>query len=70
MDAAIKDLYAANGEDEEIAAIKAIQELWNDTVPAAMLFATDWFVGHADEVHGIIPTREGTMMFQDAYIES
>jgi hypothetical protein len=46
-----------------------VQEVWNETVPAANAFATQYFVAQAERVHGLVHTRDTTVMFQTAYVE-
>jgi hypothetical protein len=45
-----------------------IQRIWNETVPSEMLYASEWLVGYKDNVHGLVFTRESTVMFHDAYV--
>ncbi len=70
MDAAIAALYRASTIDENKAAMATVQKVWNDTVPSAMFYAGEWYIGYKDNVHGLVFTRESTVMFQNAYITS
>jgi peptide/nickel transport system substrate-binding protein len=68
MDTAIASLYRANTIEQSKAAMGEIQRIWNDTVPSEMLYASEWLVGHKDNIHGLVFTRESTVMFHDAYV--
>ena len=70
MDAAIAALYRASTIDENKAAMATVQKVWNDTIPSAMFYASEWYIGYKDNVHGLVFTRESTVMFQNAYITS
>ena len=47
-----------------------VQEVWNTDPPWAIFAASQWFMGWKDEVHGLVPTRDASMMFHHAYLES
>ncbi len=69
MDTAIAALYRANSVEQSKAAMAEIQKIWNETVPSEMLYASEWYVGSKPNVHGLVFTREATVMFQDAYVK-
>jgi peptide/nickel transport system substrate-binding protein len=69
MDKAIHDLYEAKDIPETTAAMKEAGEVWNATVPAVNLWSSEWFIGWKPKVHGIVMSREGEVMFQNAWIE-
>ena len=35
-----------------------------------VFYAGEWYIGYKDNVHGLVFTRESTLMFQNAYITS
>ena len=70
MDAAIKELTVAVSQEEVTAALKSIQEVWNKEVPSHNLYASEWFIGWQDDVHGLQFTRDQVVRFDNAYIDS
>jgi peptide/nickel transport system substrate-binding protein len=69
MDAALNELKLAVTREEKKAAMANVQEIWNETVPTAMLAAVEEFIINDGTVHGVIYSRDTTPMFHDAYIE-
>jgi peptide/nickel transport system substrate-binding protein len=69
MDAAIDTLYRATDEGEVADAMAQLQDVWNEDPPWALIYAGQWFVGWKDDVHGLVPSRDAVVMFQDAYLE-
>jgi len=69
MDAAIKAVDEANGLDEMRAAIRRIQEIWNEDVPSAWTNAGEWFIGWGDHVRGVRPHISGVVLLDDAWLE-
>jgi len=69
MDAALEQLQMAVGRDEKREAMSEVQQVWNDTVPSAVLFAREEFVATSDSIHGLVYSRDTVPMFQDAYVE-
>jgi peptide/nickel transport system substrate-binding protein len=70
MDAAIARLQQADDLEAQQAALAAMQEAWNETAPSAITGAAEERVVWQPEVHGLVPTQQGMVMFFDAYIES
>jgi peptide/nickel transport system substrate-binding protein len=68
MDAALEALQAAATQEETVAAMADIQAAWNEQLPMAAVWASDWFIGAADELHGVIPTRDVVVMLHDAWL--
>jgi hypothetical protein len=38
-------------------------------VPSVNLWSSEWFVGHQDNVHGLVMSREAEVLWHKAYIE-
>ena len=69
MDSAIADLYKASGIEETKDAMGAIQEVWNTDPPWVVYAANQWFMGWKDDVHGLVFTRDASVLFHHAYID-
>lgn len=69
LDRAIEGLYEVADLDETAEAMRELQEVWNEHVPAVWFRAGEWFVGWDDTVHGLTPSRAGVVLFHDAYVE-
>jgi peptide/nickel transport system substrate-binding protein len=69
MDAGINQLYQAKDEAEVTKAMANLQTVWNDIVPAANVFASEWFNAYHDNVHGLVSNRDGTILFHDAWVD-
>ena len=69
-DEAIDDLRIASSDDEALSALNAIQEQWNQIVPAVILLSTEDRVIHTDSVVGIEASSNTITFFSSAYIES
>ena len=49
--------------------MRVLQDRWNEVVPSANLFASEWFNAYHDDVHGLVSNRDGTILFHDAWVE-
>lgn len=70
MDAGLAALQAAATPEETVEAMTTIQEAWNETLPMASVWASDWFIGATAELHGVVPTRDVVVMLHDAWLDS
>lgn len=70
MDALLKELQAASGDDAERDVIARVQKLWNDTVPSAPIGGIASFWAWQNNVHDVIPTATGIMLFDTAWVDS
>jgi peptide/nickel transport system substrate-binding protein len=70
MDAALDQLRTAADVEARRAAIAEIQEIWNETVPSAVIRASEYVVASADDVHGLVFDHEVITYFDQAYIGS
>ena len=70
MDAALAELYKASGIEETKEAMGKVQEVWNADPAWAIYAGNQWFMGWKDSVHGLVPTRDASLMLHHAYIES
>ena len=69
MDQALEQLRMAVTRDDKREAMSEIQQVWNETVPSAVLFAREEFVATSDSIHGLVYSRDTVPMFHDAYVE-
>ena len=69
FDAALLELQAAQDPDELQAAIEQVQEVWNETLPAAVTFTDEANWLWRDGIEGLVFTRGVTPYFDTAYIE-
>lgn len=70
MDQLLADLQAAKDNDAARAVIVKIQELWNETMPSAPISALPSFWAWQKNVHGVVPTATGIMLFDQAWMGS
>jgi peptide/nickel transport system substrate-binding protein len=66
MNAALLDLQAAESADDLQAAAEGVQEVWNEEVPAVILFATPEAIIFAPEVEGVVMTSKTIPLFYSA----
>jgi peptide/nickel transport system substrate-binding protein len=69
MDAALVGLREATDASERRDAMAGVQEAWNETTPAAILTAQQWFIVTSSRVHGVVMTRDAIPMFHVAFLE-
>lgn len=69
MDAAIAQLRAASTNEEIQAALAAIWEEWQATVPSVSYETIEEYVLFKDSVKGALGTQASGILFHDAYIE-
>ena len=69
MDQALEQLRMAVTRDDKREAMSEVQQVWNETVPSAVLFAREEFVATSDSIHGLVYSRDTVPMFHDAYVE-
>lgn len=70
MDSLLKELQAAPDDDAARDVIAQVQTLWNDTVPSVPISGLAAFWAWQKDVHGVVPTATGIMLFDKAWIES
>lgn len=68
MTTLLKQLRAATSYEAKLAVVADIQRLWADTVPFIVLFAGTEYIAWQNDVHGVVPTLNTTMLFHDAWI--
>ncbi|WP_235734799.1 ABC transporter substrate-binding protein [Nocardioides alcanivorans] len=66
MDKLIDELQASQ-PIEAMDTLRAIDELWSETVPGASLGEGGFFAPWQDNIHGIIPTSQSIMLFHGAW---
>jgi len=66
MDALLDELQTMQPV-EAIDTLKAINELWQETIPAVVLAEGGFFSPWQDNVHGIIPTSQNIMLYGGAW---
>lgn len=64
----LRQFRAAETEEARRQVAADIQRLWTETVPSVPLAASPRFVAWRDNVHGVKPTLNLTMLFDDAWI--
>lgn len=69
MDAALDQLSLAITREENVEAMRVIQEIWNADIPSHVLYASEWFVAADSDVSGLEFTRDVTVLFEHAFIE-
>ncbi|ANH37013.1 Heme-binding protein A precursor [Nocardioides dokdonensis FR1436] len=68
MDALLAELKTAVGPEEGLDTMAEIEELWKDEVPYINLSGGAFFEAWGDNVHGIQPTSEAAVLFDEAWI--
>ena len=68
MDQLIADLQQAKDNSSTLAIIGKIQTLWNETVPSAPIGGLTSFWAWQKNVHGVVPTATGIMLFDQAWM--
>ncbi|WP_230590113.1 ABC transporter substrate-binding protein [Rhodococcus globerulus] len=68
MDQLIADLQQAKDNASALAVISKIQTLWNETVPSAPVGGLASFWAWQKNVHGVVPTATGIMLFDQAWM--
>ncbi|HEY8524950.1 MAG TPA: ABC transporter substrate-binding protein [Acidimicrobiales bacterium] len=68
MDAALADLQAAATPEEQQAAVEAVQDVWNEDVPAVPLAATPEVILVQDRVGGLVFTSKTVVLFHEAFL--
>ena len=68
FDAALTRLKAANDETSVKAALKEIQDIWNQQVPSVVIGTTDEAIVGATKVRGLQFTQDTNVIFEKAYI--
>jgi peptide/nickel transport system substrate-binding protein len=67
MDGLVADLQAADTTEEKAEALAAINERWQETVPSLVLASGAVFYPWGEDVHGLVPSAESIVLFQDAW---
>lgn len=70
MDGLLKELQAAPDDDAARDVIARVQSLWNDTVPSVPISGLAAFWAWQKDVHEVVPTATGIMLFDKAWVES
>lgn len=68
MDAALKALKNATSAGEKHEAVREIQRIWNETVPAAVLASYEETTIVGDNVRGLRLTRGAIIRFENTYV--
>ena len=68
FDAALVELREASDDDETKAALGEVQEIWNETVPSAVLAAAEEVIVWNDNVRGVVPTSEAVVLYAKAWV--
>ena len=68
MDQLIEDFQAAATEEEQLAAAEALQEGWNDLVPAMVLGPSAELNLWQDEVHGVTTNSNTMVLLDEAWV--
>ena len=66
---ALAAVRAAANDEELEAALADVQEIWTETVPAVVYSAVEQVVGWNDNVHGLVQTHSGVVLFSDSYVD-
>lgn len=69
MDQLLSELQAADSEEEAQDAVRRIEELWHEDVPGVGLAPAGTFLSWQENVHGIQPTTEHLLLFDEAWID-
>lgn len=65
FDALLEELRRASSEDEQLALLEELQQIFNDTVPVLSLSATPVTTIHTDAVSGVVSTANGIVLLHD-----
>jgi peptide/nickel transport system substrate-binding protein len=68
FDAALARLKAASDEASVKAALKGVQDIWNQQVPSVVLGTTDEAIVSANKIRGLQYTQDTNVIFEKAYI--
>jgi peptide/nickel transport system substrate-binding protein len=68
MDKLIEDFQAAATEEEQLAAAEALQEGWNELVPAMVLGPSAEFSPWQENVHGVITNSNTMVLLDEAWV--
>jgi peptide/nickel transport system substrate-binding protein len=66
---ALQRVRAASNDEELEEALADVQEVWTETVPAVVYSAVEQVVAWNDNVHGLVQTHSGVVLFSDAYVD-
>lgn len=69
MNALLEDLAAAAGQDEVATVMEDIQELWYEDIPVVVTYAQPKYAPWVQDLHGVVPTVQGTVLFHDAWLD-
>ncbi|MEV7005144.1 hypothetical protein [Streptosporangium sp. NPDC051022] len=68
-DGLLDRLQVAANDNERLAAITKIEELWKMDAPSVGLGMTTSIAAWNKKVHGVVPSSAGLVLFGDAWIE-
>lgn len=69
MDRLIEKLQTAASAEQKRTILGHIQQRWSQTVPAIPIAASPEFVTWQQQVHGVTPSIDGIMLFDDTWLE-
>jgi peptide/nickel transport system substrate-binding protein len=69
FDAALDELRAASTDEDKLAALAELQEIWNDQIPVLGLSALHETVMYSPELRGVVLGQDAVAYFSDAYFE-
>ncbi|WP_182358114.1 ABC transporter substrate-binding protein [Tomitella gaofuii] len=70
MDALLERVQSSGDVEDKRAALADVQKLVNQTAPLVTLGAGQVLVTWSEDVHGITPSADGIMLFDDAWVAS
>ena len=68
FDAAVERLKAANSDIAVKAALKDVQDLWNQQAPSVVFGVTDEAIASAAKIKGLRYTQDTNVIFDKAYL--
>ena len=68
FDAAVERLKAANSDAAVKAALKEVQDLWNQQVPSVVFSVTDEAIASSAKIKGLQYTQDTVVIFDKAYV--
>ncbi|QDQ99512.1 ABC transporter substrate-binding protein (plasmid) [Tomitella fengzijianii] len=69
MDRLLLEVQTARNEQDKRAALGRVQDLVDRTAPFATIGSSRSFIAMSDSVHNVTPSRDGIMLFGDAWVE-
>lgn len=69
MDAALRELKAADSDDARVEAYRRVASIYNEDLPLLALQAIPIYLAHDDDVHGITAAHDTMFYLDDAWVE-